>query len=182
MVAAKLRVRSRLRVLFRLRCKSTRSFASLLEAPLREQTFTASVLKATLREQSFTASVCERIWTFECACTEVTNTLAHARTETLHTLALKLRARSQWKWCNFQCEYSKLPCESNVSLQASISVFEPSSALAPKSQIRSHTLALKLCTRSHWNFAHAHGENGAVFNASVLQATLREQRFTASKH
>ena len=45
--------------------------------------------------------------------------------------------------------YPKLRCKSKVSLRAFLSIFEPSGALAPKSQIRSHTLALKLRTRSH---------------------------------
>ena len=86
---------------------------------LREQSNTASELKATLREQSITASELERVLTFRCDCTEVSNMLAHARSEVLHSLAL--------------------------------------------------------------NFAHAQSENGAVFNASVLKATLREQGFIASE-
>ena len=57
MVAAKLRVRSKLRSEV---CERTRSLAaSVLAATLRQQSFTVS--EATLREQSFTASVLEHI-------------------------------------------------------------------------------------------------------------------------
>ena len=82
-------MRSKLRVLSRLCCERTRSFAaSVLAATLREQSFTVS--EATMREQSFTASVLEHIRTFKCAYTEVSNVLAHARSETSYTLAPKL--------------------------------------------------------------------------------------------
>ena len=96
MVAAKLRVRSRLRVLSRPRCESTRSLA-------------ASVLEATLRQ--------------------------------LH------------------CE----PARAYLNLR-----------------VRLHRSLIHARARSHWNFAHAHSENGAVFTASILEATLWEWSSTAS--
>ena len=51
------------------------------------------------------------------------------------------------------------------------------SKLAPKSQMRSRTLAVKLRTRSHRNFAHTHTENGAVFTGSVLGSYAPRAKF-----
>ena len=87
-------------------CESTRSFtASVLEAMLREQGFTARVLGASVRVNS--KLHCDRKASLPAyssiseplgACIEVSNMLNHAGNDTLRTLVMKLCARSQRKW------------------------------------------------------------------------------------
>ena len=71
--------------------------------------------------------------------------------------------------------YSKLRCESKGSLRARSRLFEPLSALSPKSEIGSLALAVKLRTRSHGeNTTKSKKSRGEI--AAMLTSDANENR------